>query len=234
MNPLQESCAETLDEHRVSVLELTVCADAAGMPVSAIAAGIEALSTVLREPEIRVVVLALRGTEAAPYGAPASAAQVDALHDWLLALWDSDKPVVAALEADIGGATLALALACDLVVACGEARLRLPPRLQHGGRTAAAAWLAAQRLPAGAAAALALGCELDAVRAHAMGLVVELAPAGLARERALALAQRLATEPPEVLASVLAEGRRARARQGSSDLPQVLAAERARCLRGTA
>lgn len=216
------------EEARVCVLELAVSADAAAMPTAAIAAGIEALSTALRDPDIGVVLLVLRNPDGAPAALPATPAQVDAMHDWLLALWDSDKVTLAALDGDADGAALALALACDLLVASREARLRLQPRLQHAGRAAAAGWLAAQRLPAAAAAALCLGCELDAARAHAMGLVAELAAPRLAREQAVALARRLLEQPPQVLAG-LKRQLAARAPQG---LPEVLAEERGRWLRG--
>ncbi|WP_297911005.1 enoyl-CoA hydratase-related protein [Thiomonas sp.] len=215
-------------EGRVCVLELKVQADAAAMPASTVAAGIEALSTALRDPDIGVVVLALHGLRDAAPRAPATAAQVDAMHDWLLALRDSDKPTVAALDGDADGAALALALACDLLVASRETRLRLQPELLHSGRAAAAGWLAAQRLPGAAATALCLGCELDAVRAHAMGLIAELAPAHLAREQALLLARRLLQQPPQVLAGV----KRRLGEAAAQGLPQVLAEERARWLRG--
>ena len=219
---------DALNEARVCVLELDVSADAGAMPPPAIAAGIEALSTALRDPEIRVVVLVLRCLDNGPSQTPATPAQVDAMHDWLLALWDSDKATVAAVDGEADGAALALALACDLLVTSREARLRLQPRLQHSGRAAAAGWLAAQRLPGSAASALCLGCELDAVRAHAMGLVAELAPARLAREQAMALARRLAGQPAQALAGVKHQ-LAARAGQG---LAEVLAGERARWLGG--
>ncbi len=227
--PAEPAQADVADEPRVSLLELSVSADAGAMPTPAIAAGIEALSTALRDPDIGVVVLVLRCQDGGAAQAPATPAQVDAMHDWLLALWDSDKTTVAALDGDADGAALALALACDLLVASREARLRLQPRLQHAGRCAAAGWLAAQRLPAAAASALCLGCELDAVRAHAMGLVAELAPARMAREQAMALARRLAGEPAQALAEVKRQ-LAARAPQG---LAEVLAGERARWLGGT-
>lgn len=237
MNTTPESTGAQRDEHPVedpiSVLELPVAADAAQIPASALAAAIEALSTALRDPDIRVLVLVLRPPRQPEPDAPAHAPpaqQVDALHDWLLALWESDKPTLAALDSDLGGAGLALALACDLLVAARDVRLRLSPDLQAAGRVAAASWLAARRLPSPQAAALALGCELDAPRAHAFGLLAELAEPGLARERAVQLASRIARAPGPLLAAV-----KQQLTQGATQsLAQALADERARCLRGSA
>ncbi len=227
--PAEPAREDAPSEPRVSLLDLSVSADAGAMPTSAIAAGIEALSTALRDPDIAVVVLVLRCHDRGPAQAAATPAQVDAMHDWLLALWDSDKATVAALDGDADGAALALALACDVLVASREARLRLQPSLQHAGRAAAAGWLAAQRLCAAAASALCLGCELDAVRAHAMGLVAELAPPRMAREQALALGRRLAGQSPQALAEV----KRQLAARHAQGLAEVLAGERARWLGGT-
>ena len=212
----------------VSVLQLAVTVDAADMPAAAVAAGTEALSTALRDPDIRVIVLGLQPRPAAP--PPGPQPQPDDLHDWLLALWESDKPTVAALQGPLGGAGLALALACDLLVAGQEVRMHLPPRLQAAGRSAAATWLASRRLPGAAASALALGCELDAARAHALGLVLELTPAGMALERAVEIARGIAAEPADVLRDV-----RMRLAGGPAQgLSQALADDRARWLRARA
>jgi enoyl-CoA hydratase/carnithine racemase len=212
----------------VSVLQLDVTVDAADMPAAAVAAGTEALSTALRDPDIRVIVLGLQPRPAAT--SPVPQPQPDDLHDWLLALWESDKPTVAALQAPLGGAGLALALACDLLVAGQDVRMHLPPRLQVAGRSAAATWLASRRLPGAAASALALGRELDAARAHALGLVLELTPAGMALERAVEIARGIAAEPADVLRDV-----RLRLAAGPAQgLSQALADDRARWLRAHA
>ncbi len=214
----------------VSVLQLDVTVDAADMPAAAVAAGTEALSTALRDPDIRVIVLGLQPRPAATSPVPQPQPQPDDLHDWLLALWESDKPTVAALQAPLGGAGLALALACDLLVAGQDVRMHLPPRLQVAGRSAAATWLASRRLPGAAASALALGRELDAARAHALGLVLELTPAGMALERAVEIARGIAAEPADVLRDV-----RLRLAAGPAQgLSQALADDRARWLRAHA
>lgn len=202
-------------------------ADADGrLPAAFLSAGIEVVSTALRDPQVRVIVLALRAAEpAAPAGADGS---VDATHDLLWALADSDKPTLAALEGPIGGTALGLALACDLLVGSQTARLQLAVALQRAGRCAAATWQLARRLPPQQAMAMALGCEIDAARAHALGLLHELTPPALARERALALARRIAATP----ARDLLEARRQLARCASQTLAQHLDEERARWLLG--
>lgn len=212
-------------DSRISVLQLAVADDAADMPAAAVAAGIEALSTALRDPDIRVIVLGLRTQPPAP--ASTTGAEPDALHDWLLALWESDKPTLAALDAPIGGSGLALALACDMLVAGRDVRMHLAPGLQRDGRSAAATWLAARRLPSAQATALALGCELDAQRAHALGLVLELTPQGLALERALDVARGIAAEPADLVREI----RQRLLASREQSLGQALADERQRWLR---
>ncbi|MDE2120972.1 MAG: hypothetical protein KGJ64_09785 [Betaproteobacteria bacterium] len=232
MTPSSASSATTPEEPGldscISVLQLPVCADAADMPAAAVAAGIEALSTALRDPDIRVIVLGLHAQPAA--AGNAAHAHPDALHDWLLALWESDKPTVAALNAPIAGTGLALAMACDMLVAGRDVRMHLPPRLQLAGRSPAATWLAWQRLPRAEATALALGRELDAPRAHALGLVLDLTAPGLALEGALDVARRIAAEPGDVLGGV----RQRLAACSTQDLSRVLVDERERWLRGRA
>ncbi len=212
------------DAH-LSVLELPVAADGACMAPRSVAAAIEALSTALRDPQTRVIVLGLR-----PQAQDGASGSVDALHDLLLALWDSDKPIVAALDADTSGAGLGLALACDLVVAARGIHLRIDPALLRSGRCAAACWLAGRRLPAAAAAALAMGWAIDSARAHALGLVLELAAPQMALQQARQIGRRLAQQSPQHLAQSKQLLRSCR----EQTLAQHLDDERLRWLRDTA
>ncbi|OIR02733.1 putative enoyl-CoA hydratase echA8 [mine drainage metagenome] len=165
--------AQTYDETasadaRVCVLNLQLGSAGPAMTPETAHAGIEALSTALRDPDIGVIVLT-GSAEQFCAGVPAPArpagemprdgnapAFIDALHDWLLALRESDKLTIAAVEGQASGAGLALALACDLIVAARHARFVLPAAGQASGRNAGALWLAAQSLPRSALAELSL------------------------------------------------------------------------------
>ena len=106
------------------------------------------------------------------------------------------KPVLAAIEGYAVAGGLELALWCDLRVAAEDARLGVFCRrwgvpLIDGGTV---------RLPrlVGTGRALDLvltGREVDAEEAHRIGLVDRVVPAGLARERAEALAHELSALP---------------------------------------
>ena len=106
------------------------------------------------------------------------------------------KPVLAAIEGYAVAGGLELALWCDLRVAAEDARLGVFCRrwgvpLIDGGTV---------RLPrlVGTGRALDLvltGREIDAEEAHRIGLVDRVVPAGLARERAEALAHELSALP---------------------------------------
>ena len=201
---------------RVSILNLQLGTANSVMTPAMAHAGIEALSTALRDPDIRVIVLTGSDEQfclgvgehsnaaagAAATTSATDAAFIDALHDWLLALHESDKPIIAAVEGEARGAGLALALACDLIVASRSAQLSLPVAAQLSGQSAGALWFAAQRLatPSLLSELLLLDTPLMAERAHQLGLVCRLADPGLALQNAVHLAERLASHVPESLA----------------------------------
>jgi enoyl-CoA hydratase len=115
----------------------------------------------------------------------------------------SRKPLIAAVEGFALAGGLEVALACDLIVAARDAQLGIPE--VRRGLTAAAGGLLRlpQRLPPSVAAELAFtGEPIDAVRAHALGLVNRLAEPGDALDVALELAATIAANGPlAVLAS---------------------------------
>ncbi|MFC5747920.1 enoyl-CoA hydratase/isomerase family protein [Actinomadura rugatobispora] len=110
------------------------------------------------------------------------------------------KPSVAAVHGFAFGGGLELTLACDLRVAEAGARLGVP-EMKLGVLPGAAG---TQRLPRLAPPAIAkqmilTGEPVTAERAHAVGLVNELAPPGGALDAALELAERLAAGAPRAL-----------------------------------
>lgn len=106
-------------------------------------------------------------------------------------------PLVAAVEGPALGGGCELAQACDIVIAGEEARFG-QPEITLGWMPGAGA---TQRLPRSVGKSLAMqmvltGEPIDATRALEAGLVSEVVPAGMALERATAIARRIAAQAP--------------------------------------
>jgi len=113
-------------------------------------------------------------------------------------------PLIAAVEGFALGGGFELALACDLVVASETARFGLPE--VTGGVIAVYGGLfrSARALPLNVARELALtGEPLDAIRAHTLGLVNHVTPAGQALHRAVELAERISANAPVAVRQTL-------------------------------
>jgi cyclohexa-1,5-dienecarbonyl-CoA hydratase len=99
------------------------------------------------------------------------AATLAALHDLIRAVAALPAVTVAAVRGQCLGGGLELALACDLIVAAGDARFACP-EIKLGVFPPAASALLPVRLGAARAAALTLtGCSWTAEEAHTAGLV---------------------------------------------------------------
>ena len=128
---------------------------------------------------------------------------IDRLHEMVRAMRACPKPIIAAVQGGAAGAGVALALACDLIVADQDAyfavsyvRIGLTP---DGGTTS----YLAQALPRQLANELAMtGNRIGAERFHEFGLVNELTTSGTATNRALEWAKELAAGPAQSLAAI--------------------------------
>jgi enoyl-CoA hydratase len=173
----------------------------------------DALTAVADDPAVRVLVVSGEGKAfsagadikefAALAGPVEFRAFIERLETVLRRLERLPKPSIAAVNGMAFGGGLELALACDLRVVDEGARLGVPEiklgLLPGAGGT--------QRLPRIVAPAVAMqmlmtGDPIEAAEAHRIGLANEIAPAGAALERALALAHTLATRAPLALAAV--------------------------------
>lgn len=127
---------------------------------------------------------------------------VQRLTDAYALLEDFPKPSVAAVHGFAFGGGLELALACDLRVAERGARLGLP-EMKLGVLPGAGGTQRLPRLipPAIAKQMILTGEPIDAERAHALGLVNELAEPGEALGVAEALAAALTAGAPLALAA---------------------------------
>lgn len=165
--------------------------------------------------EARVVVIAsavpgifsagadLRGLARLVHDVPARAAFRDAMREGIEAIAALPVPTLAAVEGGCFGAAVALALACDLIVASPDARFAVPPaRLGIAYPAPDVARLAA-RVGQGAARHLLFTADtIDFAEAQRIGLVDLIEdPAAVARRiaandaAALALLKRMAANP---------------------------------------
>lgn len=202
--------SELRSARRASTLVLTI-SDAAtsnALTPQICAAGIEALAVAEADEAVSLVVVhgdagnfsageALPSRTAAPgLAADSGAAAIDALHAWIDGLRAFPKPVVAAVEGVAADAGLALALACDVVVAAEDARFVITGAASGRMPLAGLSWHLGQRLPRALALQwLWLGATVEAQTMRAFGLAAALTRQGSALDEALRLGERLAAVP---------------------------------------
>ena len=110
-------------------------------------------------------------------------------------------PVIGAANGTAVAGGLELLLGCDIVVASQDAAFGLP-EVKRGLFAAGGGTAIGRRIPLGAALELVLtGDSIDAQRAHDLGLVNRVVPPDEVLPAALALAQRIAENPPLGLAA---------------------------------
>jgi enoyl-CoA hydratase len=111
-----------------------------------------------------------------------------------------EKPMIAAVEGYALAGGFEVALACDLIVAAEDARFGIP-EVKRGLIAAGGGLIRLpKRIPYHVAMELALtGDPVEAPRAHEIGIVNRVAPAGGALEAALELAAAVARNGPLAL-----------------------------------
>ncbi|WP_084027748.1 enoyl-CoA hydratase/isomerase family protein [Mycobacterium avium] len=126
------------------------------------------------------------------------------------AIWNTGKPVVAAVEGSAFGAGVALAAACDRVVAASDTRFATTfTNVGLAGDMGTFASLPARIGVARTRQMLMMPAPIDAHTALEIGLIDALAEPGMALAVALADAERLAAGPTHaygVIKSLLAAG----------------------------
>lgn len=119
------------------------------------------------------------------------------------AIWDTPKPVVAAVEGSAFGAGTALALACDRVVAASDAVFSTSfTAVGLAGDMGIFASLPARIGPARAKQLMMLPRRLSGAEAGELDLVDAVVDPGSALSSALADAERLAAGPPLALGAI--------------------------------
>ncbi len=107
------------------------------------------------------------------------------------------KPTIAAVHGPVAGMSCAWALGCDVVIAGEDARFHFSFVGVGFVTDCGSSWLLVRRVGLGQAKRLVLsGDSIDAREAERIGLCEERTAAGGDLERAIALAGRMATQPP--------------------------------------
>lgn len=170
--------------------------------------GLEAFRSFRHNEQIRAIVLCGDGAHFSGGGSldrmraqrerprHTQAEHVDQCHAWILAMRECPQPVIAAVEGAAAGGGMALAMACDLVVAAEDAKLLMShTKIGLSPDCGATHWLS-RALPHQLALELMLDpVALPVTRLHQLGLVNRIASKGQAVADAMAWATTLAQGP---------------------------------------
>jgi len=121
----------------------------------------------------------------------------EGVHRIALALEDTDKPVIAAINGYAMGAGLDMAIMCDLIVCSDQAKLAESYIMMGMAPGDGGAYFLPRRVGISRALELLLtGRTLDPKEAFEMGLVNRIAPHERLMEETTALAKEIAMKPP--------------------------------------
>jgi enoyl-CoA hydratase/carnithine racemase len=168
------------------------------------------------DPAVRVVVLTGEGPTAFCAGADLKVVSAGGLDSLFTAKNGfagfnharRDKPWIAAVNGYALAGGCEMALACDMVVAAQDAMFGLPEVRRGLIASTGGLYRLTRAVPRNVALELiATGGQISAARAHELGLVNRLAPAGEAVGAALALAAEIAVNAPLAVRESLAVAR---------------------------
>ncbi|MGW3957153.1 enoyl-CoA hydratase/isomerase family protein [Streptomyces sp. NPDC004752] len=167
------------------------------------------LQAATADPRCRCIVIAgenetfcsgLNLKEAAVADADSYASLIDALQAATSLIFNSDKPVIAAMDGYAVGGGLELVLACDLRVASDRMKAWMPEVGLGVSMTNGSSLLLPHLVGAGRARRMVLlGDRVGAAEALRIGLVDEVVSATNLDSRVAEIADRLCAQPPEAL-----------------------------------
>ncbi|WP_042301938.1 oxepin-CoA hydrolase, alternative type [Paraburkholderia kururiensis] len=179
------------------------------------AAGIEALDSAERDSSLRAIVITgadnffcaggnlNRLLENRAKDPSVQAESIDLLAEWITALRQSSKPVIAAVEGAAAGAGFSLALACDLLVAADDAKFVMSYARVGLTPDGGGSWFLAQALPRPLATEVLIeGKPIGATRLAELGVVNRLAKPGSALDTAIDWADDLGKLSPNSTARI--------------------------------
>jgi enoyl-CoA hydratase/carnithine racemase len=177
----------------------------------------DAFNESIAAPSVRVIVISggprifAAGADLALIAAqsPSGMQRLDLHHYWR-PIQECPKPLIAAVSGLAAGAGAEMALMADIIIADPTARIAQPEcRLGVVPGAGGAQRLIRTLGKQVASLHLMTGRPIDAERAYQLGLVAELAPAGEAEARAMAVAAEIAAAPalsPPAIKRMLALG----------------------------
>lgn len=125
------------------------------------------------------------------------------LHDWIRAIRNCPKPVIAAVEGSAAGAGFSVALACDLIVAAEDARIFVAHVKVGISPDGGVSGSLARSLPPQLLTELLLeGGTIEAGRLKEFGIVNKVCRKGEALYLAMQWANKLAQGPPKAMGRI--------------------------------
>jgi 2-(1,2-epoxy-1,2-dihydrophenyl)acetyl-CoA isomerase len=120
---------------------------------------------------------------------------------WVRTVLGCEKPVIAAVNGPAAGAGFGLALACDVRLVAGSARLTAGYVRRGLSPDAGVSWLLPRHVGLSRASEILLtGRDVEAAEAERIGLAAEVVPDAELAARARSYASRLAAGPPIAMA----------------------------------